>query len=104
MTHPDLPADAALAGRVWLPDVGPAVVRVEGDTLIDISAIFPTMRDLCEMAQPAQALAAAQGKAIGKLADVLENATAASHDPSRPHGLSPIDLQAVKAAGVTFAV
>ncbi len=104
MSHPDLPINAALAGRVWLPDVGPSVVRVEGDALVDITAIFPTMRDLCEMPQPAQALAAAEGKVIGKVTEVLANADAAKHKPTRPHALSPIDLQAVKAAGVTFAV
>ncbi len=104
MSHPDLPTNAALAGRVWLPDVGPAVVRVEGEKLIDITSVFPTLRDLCEMPHPAQALAAAAGKVIGKVTDVLANADAAKHKPAKPHALSPIDLQAVKAAGVTFAV
>ncbi|MDE2385911.1 MAG: fumarylacetoacetate hydrolase family protein [Alphaproteobacteria bacterium] len=104
MSHPDVPASASLAGRVWLPDVGPAVVRVEGDSLTDITAIFPTMRDLCEMKNPAEALAAAEGKSVGKLADVLANADPARRNAAKPWALSPIDLQAVKAAGVTFAV
>jgi len=108
MSHPDLPSTtkhgAALAGRVWLPDVGPAVVRVEGEKLIDITPVFPTLRDLCEMKHPAEALAAAEGKAIGTVAEVLANANPAKHKKAKPHALSPIDLQAVKAAGVTFAV
>ena len=104
MPHPDLPANAALAGRVWLPDVGPCVARVEGENLIDITAIFPTMRDLCEMKNPAEALLAAEGKVIGKVADILANANPARRKAGKPHALSPIDLQAVKAAGVTFAV
>ena len=104
MPHPDLPSNAALAGRVWLPDVGPAVVRVDGDTLIDITAIFPTMCDLCEMKNPAQALAAAEGKQTGNVADILANASPAKRNAAKPHALSPIDLQAVKAAGVTFPV
>ena len=104
MPHPDLPAHATLAGRVWLPDVGPAVVRVDGDVLIDITAIFPTMRDLCEMKNPAQALAAAAGKQIGMLVDVLANAAPDKRKAAKPHALSPIDLQAIKAAGVTFPV
>ena len=40
-----LPADprACLFGRVWRPDVnGPAVVRVDGDRLIDVTHAFPT--------------------------------------------------------------
>ncbi len=104
MSHSDLPPFGALAGRVWLPDIGPAVVRVEGDALCDITAIFPTMRDLCEMKNPASALAAAAGKVIGKVADILSNAAPDKHNATKPHVLSPIDLQAVKAAGVTFPV
>ena len=93
-----------LAGRVHLPHIGPAIVRVDGDELIDITAIFPTMRDLCEMKNPAEALKAAEGKTIGKLQDILANATPNKRDTAKPHLLAPIDLQAIKAAGVTFAV
>jgi fumarylacetoacetate (FAA) hydrolase family protein len=34
----------------------------------------------------------------------MANSMATSHDPAKPHLLSPIDLQAVKASGVTFVV
>ena len=94
----------SLAGRVHLPHIGPAIVRVDGDKLIDITAIFPTMRDLCEMKNPAEALKAAEGKTIGKLQDILANANPAKREISKPWLLAPIDLQAIKAAGVTFAV
>ena len=94
----------SLAGRVHLPHIGPAIVRVDGDKLIDITTIFPTMRDLCEMKNPAEALKAAEGKAIGKLQDILANANPAKREISKPWLLAPIDLQAIKAAGVTFAV
>ena len=94
----------SLAGRVHLPHIGPAIVRVDGDKLIDITTIFPTMRDLCEMKNPAEALSAAEGKAIGKLLDILANANPAKREISKPWLLAPIDLQAIKAAGVTFAV
>ena len=94
----------SLAGRVHLPHIGPAIVRVDSDELIDITAIFPTMRDLCEMKNPAEALKAAEGKTIGKLQDILANATPNKRDTAKPHLLAPIDLQAIKAAGVTFAV
>ena len=47
-------AKAALAGRVWRPDVdGPSIVTLRGDELFDISADYPTMRDLCETPDPA---------------------------------------------------
>ena len=103
MSQHSIPANASLAGRVWLPDVGPAVVRVDGENLVDITAIFPTMRDLCEMKHPAEALVAAEGKVIGKVADILANADPAKRKVAKPWALSPIDLQAIKAAGVTFA-
>ena len=103
-----LPADAdaaALAGRVWRPDLGgPAVVTLRGGQVVDVTRSFPTSRDLCESADPAAALRAAEGEAIGSLADILANTPVDGRDPQRPWLLSPLDLQAVKAAGVTFAV
>ena len=103
-----LPADAeaaALAGRVWRPDLGgPAVVTLRGGQVIDVTQSFATSRDLCENADPAAALRAAQGEAIGSLTDILANTPVDGRDPTRPWLLSPLDLQAVKAAGVTFAV
>jgi fumarylacetoacetate (FAA) hydrolase family protein len=104
MTQSSLPLNATLAGRVHLPKVGPCVVRVDGEKLVDITAIFPTMRDLCEMPNPAQALRAAEGKVIGRVEDVLANAAINKRDVAKPWLLAPIDLQAIKAAGVTFAV
>ncbi len=104
MPHSCLPPNATLAGRIHLPKIGPCIVRVDGDNLVDITAIFSTMRDLCEMKNPAQALRAAQGKVVGRVDDVLANAAIAKRDAAKPWLLAPIDLQAIKAAGVTFAV
>lgn len=102
-----LPADAkvaALAGRIWRPDLGgPSVVRVDNGRVLDISATAATMRDLCEMADPAAALRAAKGEDLGDLSAILANTPEASRDPKKPWLLAPIDLQAIKAAGVTFA-
>ncbi len=104
-TLPDDAAGATLAGRVWRPDVnGPSVVAVRDGELLDVSAKFPTMRDLCEAPDPAAALQAVAGETIGKLDDVLANTPPDSRDPARPWLLAPIDLQAIKAAGVTFAI
>jgi fumarylacetoacetate (FAA) hydrolase family protein len=99
-----IPLNATLAGRVHVPKVGPCIVRVDGERLVDITAIFPTMRDVCEMADPAQALCAAEGKVVGRVDDVLANAAFPHRDGAKPWLLAPIDLQAIKAAGVTFAV
>jgi len=95
----------ALAGRVWQPDVdGPSVVAIRGEHVIDISRAFPTMRDLCEAPDPARALREAEGDPLGLLDPILANARPDHRDSKSPWLLAPIDLQAVKAAGVTFAV
>ena len=62
------------------------------------------MRDLCEAPEPAALARDAAGEPVGLLADILANTPRATRDPSKPWLLAPIDLQAIKAAGVTFAV
>jgi len=103
-----LPADGcagALAGRLWRPEfAGPSVVAIRADGVFDITAAFPTMRDLCETGDPAASLRAAAGDYVGALADILANTPPDGRDPAKPWLIAPIDLQAVKAAGVTFAV
>jgi fumarylacetoacetate (FAA) hydrolase family protein len=102
-TLPDDGFAGALAGRVWRPDVaGPSVVAVRANGVFDVSADFPTMRDLCEVASPAEALRGAKGPRIGGLADILAHTARDARAPDRPWLLAPVDLQAVKAAGVTF--
>src|SRR4029079_2221530 len=63
-----------------------------------------TMRDLCETAEPASALRAAKGESVGRLEAVLANTPTDGRNSSKPWLLAPVDLQAVKAAGVTFAI
>ncbi len=103
-----LPADGlagALAGRVWRPELGgPSVVAIREDGVYDISAAFPTMSGLCAASDPAQALREARGDRIGDLAALLANSVESSRDASKPWFLAPSDLQAIKAAGVTFPV
>lgn len=100
-----LPASGLLVGRAWNPAVnGPCVVRLDDGDLVAITTTFPTMRDLCEAADPAQAAREAKGIRLAKLADVLANTPTDTRDPMKPWLLPPIDLQAVKAAGVTFAI
>ncbi|MGA2045595.1 MAG: fumarylacetoacetate hydrolase, partial [Roseiarcus sp.] len=96
--------EGALAGRVWRPDLdGPSVVAVRPEGLFDVSRRFPTIRDLCEASDPAAALRAAPGERFAALADILANTPQAGRDRGRPWLLAPVDLQAIKAAGVTFA-
>jgi fumarylacetoacetate (FAA) hydrolase family protein len=104
-TLPDDAAQASLAGRVWRPDMaGPSVVAIRDGAAVDVSVAFPTMRDLCEMPDPPTALRRANGQTIGTVEALLANTPAETRDPALPWLLAPIDLQAIKAAGVTFAI
>ncbi len=103
-TLPEDRFSGALAGRIWRADVGgPSVVAVRKDGVFDISAAFPTMRDLCEASSPAEALRKAEGPRIGALEEILACTGRDSRVSMSPRLLAPIDLQAIKAAGVTFA-
>ncbi len=106
--HFALPEDfeqAVLVGRVWRPDRdGPSVVAARGVELVDISQSTPTMRDLCEAPEPAGLAFDAAGEPIGLIDEILANTPRATRDAGKPWLLAPTDLQAIKAAGVTFAV
>jgi fumarylacetoacetate (FAA) hydrolase family protein len=103
-----LPTDfpsGTLVGRVWRPELGgPSVVAIRADGVFDLSRSFPTVRDLCESPDPAAAVAGAHADRIADLAPILANTAEDRRDPRKPWLLAPIDLQAVKAAGVTFAI
>ena len=102
---PDDFADAALMGRIWRPDLAsPSVVAIRQDGVFDITENFPTASQLAEVADPAAALRAAGGERVGVLQDLLTNTPPDHRDPAKPWLLAPIDLQVIKAAGVTFAV
>jgi fumarylacetoacetate (FAA) hydrolase family protein len=95
----------ALLGRVWRPGIGPAVVTIRAGVVFDItSKLSATTRDVTEMPDPAALVRTASGEPIGPLAAILANSDEDKRDPSHPWLLSPIDLQAIKAAGVTFVV
>ena len=103
-----LPRDGdagTLVGRVWRPDRdGPSVVVARDGALHDISAAAPTVRDLCEAADPATLARSTAGELVGSIRDILANTPRTGRDTAQPWLLAPIDLQAIKAAGVTFAV
>jgi len=102
-----LPIDAdraLLLGRVWIPEVeGPAIVRIDGDNLLDLSGIAATMSELLNRPDVARETRQADAfPRVASLSETLRNSTDEGRDPSRPWLLSPCDLQAIKAAGVTF--
>ena len=97
-------AKASLIGRVYRPDVnGPSVVVLRGGELHDITTEFVTVRDVVEQTDPFMALAGAKGTPLGPLDAILANSPPDTRDPRKPWLLAPTDLQAIKAAGVTFA-
>ena len=99
-----LPVDAAsatLVGRVHDPELGPCVVAVRGDEVVDLTPLAPTMADLLDSGRAVEL--AREGRA-GKrwaLGDLLDASLA--QDGARARLLAPFDLQVIKAAGVTFA-
>jgi len=106
MTEAIVPSSGVLLGRARVPGFDhPRVITVRDGIVLDITAKgAATSRDVCERADAAAYVKAAKGNAIGSLADILANSEAAKFDASKPSLLSPIDLQAIKASGVTFVV
>jgi fumarylacetoacetate (FAA) hydrolase family protein len=93
-----LPGDGCagvLVGRVRIdaPIAGPRTVVVRDDGLVDVSTLAPTLSDLFDLPDVAARVREHRGEPIGSLDDVL----------GRSALLAPCDLQAIKAAGVTFA-
>ena len=101
-----MPADGGagtLVARVHRPGLGPSVCVVRGDVLVDISSTaHPTVRDLCEAPDPAASARGAAGVPVGTVGEIVANSDERQRDESRPWLLAPVDLQAVKACGVTF--
>ncbi|CAG0961794.1 hypothetical protein BURK1_00753 [Burkholderiales bacterium] len=102
-----LPRDAAhatLIGRAWLPDAsGPSPVAVRDGGVFDLSPVAATVSEILNLADPVGAVRSAQRLArIGSASDLLANSDEAARDATRPWLLAPCDLQAIKAAGVTF--
>ncbi|HEV2865415.1 MAG TPA: fumarylacetoacetate hydrolase family protein [Allosphingosinicella sp.] len=94
---PDDAATAVLAGRLDLGE-GPTPVLVRGGFVEDVSEAAPTIADLLDRDDPA----AVTGRVLFSVDGLIERAAAQSLES--PFLLAPIDLQVVKAAGVTFAV
>src|SRR3954454_16750925 len=90
-TLPDDAADATLVGRLLLDD-GPTPVIIREGVVEDVSRGAPTVADLMDLADPA----GLSGERLFGVDDL------ANLPPER--FLPPVDLQAVKAAGVTFAI
>jgi len=101
---PEDHADAELVGRVWLPRAGgPALVRVHGGVVYDLSTVAATSSQLLNMDDPVSSIRRPRSlPRIASLSDVLSNSIPDARDEATPWFLAPCDLQAIKASGVTF--
>jgi len=102
---PDDLDKALLVGRVWRPAPvnGPAVVAVRRGRVIDITRHVATVADLFERDDAVAIARNAEGEDLGDVAALMA-AAGPQQAPSALRLLAPCDLQAIKAAGVTFAV
>ena len=103
-----LPEDAEramLVGRAWVPGdhPGPSPVIIRGADVLDISDTFPTTSELFNTESIENKMDDLNGTKIGVIGSLLENSAWHSRDKKHPYLLAPVDLQAVKACGVTFA-
>jgi fumarylacetoacetate (FAA) hydrolase family protein len=74
----------------------------DGIVLNITGRLAPTASDICELPDPAAYVRSTTGEPIAALRDIAANSFEATRDPSKSFFLSPVDLQAVKASGVTF--
>ena len=96
---PDDP-DAVLVGRVWSKAVdGPCVVLCRQGDLYDLTGLSPTVSGLLECDDLIAALSGAFPH-LGALDEFLDLGDGTGRSGQL---LAPCDLQAIKAAGVTFA-
>ena len=105
-----LPDDGAatLIGRAWLPaandaPAGPSPIAVRDGAVFDLAGLAPTVSMLLALPDLAARVEAARPPEIAAAAEVIANSHAGAIDPTAPYLLAPVDLQVVKAAGVTFA-
>jgi len=109
-----LPKDAeraTLVGRAWIPargavPGGPSPVAISAAAVYDLSGVVPTSAELVNNRDPVrlvrESIKSGWAKQIGNLADLIANSHADRRDPKQPFLLTPCDLQALRACGVTF--
>jgi fumarylacetoacetate (FAA) hydrolase family protein len=71
--------------------------------VVDITAVVPTVSELMARTDVIAVVRDAPGETVGTLAEILANSAHDRRDTKLPWFLCPVDLQAIKACGVTFA-
>ncbi|WP_406636054.1 fumarylacetoacetate hydrolase family protein [Pseudarthrobacter quantipunctorum] len=99
-----LPEDAGsalLIGRVWdVETSGPRVVAVQGGDVYDLQPLAGTVSELLERPDVVADVRAAMTRPRWSTPEIIKASLA--RDTARPYLLAPVDLQVVKACGVTF--
>jgi fumarylacetoacetate (FAA) hydrolase family protein len=99
-----LPEDASgalLIGRIWDVEAsGPRVVAVQGGDVYDLQPLAGTVSELLDRPDLVAEIRAAMTVPRWATSEIIEASLA--RDTTRPHLLAPVDLQVVKACGVTF--
>ena len=95
---------ALLVGRMFDPDLGgPSLVVVDKDDVVDVTDLGPTCSQLLENLDiPALLEARDDSARLRRPIEDLMTGFDGERNGSRARLLSPIDLQVIKAAGVTF--
>jgi len=97
--------DAILLGRAWVPGhvSGPSPITIREGRIFDLSDEVTTVSELLNAENPTDLIKGNRGEDIGSLSEILSNTDYSQQKEELPYFLAPVDLQAIKACGVTFA-
>jgi len=94
---------SVLVGRIFDPEAGgPCLVMVDDGDLVDITTAGPTMSRLMEYEDASVRVRDAARTGRRWRLDHIDREFSGGTSSASPRLLSPIDLQVIKAAGVTF--
>lgn len=107
---PQLAEKGTWIGRCMVPAkkahkgvAGPHVVLARKGKIYDLSAYYNSTSELLNSKNPVTSLKALKDlPKLGNLTDVLKNSLYFNQNPNLPYLISPNDIQAIKACGVTF--
>ncbi len=105
---PDDGTAGTLIGRAWVPasdgrPAGPSPIAVREDGVYDLSGAVATCAELVANEDAVALARRAEAMRLGATDALVANSAHDACDPAHPFLLSPVDLQCIKAAGVTFA-
>lgn len=112
-TRSYLPKDGfvgTLIGRAWVPDLitgtvaGPSPVLITEESVFDLIPVAHTCADLLNNGFDRSAINLSQFSRLGSYEEIMANTLRAPRDQELPYFISPVDLQSIKACGVTFMV